>query len=86
MEPLSDIIGRTFGAREEAQCLTVKSLTEDAEKILKNAGCKMGKVPGTTDIVITYPHGSTRQELYPRTLESRFRVLAWVGLPFRPIL
>jgi hypothetical protein len=85
MEPDRYVVGSGLGNIEEAKCLTVKSLIEAAEAILRDAGCKIVRARETTDIIINYPPGTTRQELFPRTTESRYRVLLPGGIELREI-
>jgi hypothetical protein len=85
MEPPRFLVGNPFGEKEEARSLRLKSLLEAAEALLKEAGCEIVRVKGTTDKIINYPLGTTRQELFPRTLESRFRVLLPGGLELREV-
>ncbi|MDQ2884671.1 MAG: hypothetical protein M3Y39_01135 [Chloroflexota bacterium] len=85
MEPERFVFGNTFGEKAEAKSLRLKGLLEAAEALLKEAGCEIVRAKGTTDILLTYPAGTTRQEIFARSMESRFRVLLPDGLELREI-
>ncbi len=80
MEPERFVVGNPFGEKKEAKSLRLKGLMEAAEALLKEAGCEIVRVKGTTDILLNYPVGTTRQELFGRSMESRFRVQLPSGL------
>lgn len=83
MEPERFVVGSPFGEKAEAKSLRLKGLLEAAEALLREAGCEVVRAKGTTDILLTYPTGTTRQELFARSMESRFRVLLPDGLELR---
>lgn len=85
MEPERFLIGSPFGEKEEAKSLRLKNLLEAAEALLREAGCEVVRAKETTDILLNYPSGTTRQELFARSMESRFRVLLPDGLELREI-
>ncbi len=60
----------------EAKSTIVPFLEEEAEPVLMAQGCKVvrGKKKWNGVVIINYPPGSRRQELYPRTLQYRFLV------------
>lgn len=80
MEPEAFTHGSPIGGIEKATGVTVKALNQLSEDIFKDAGCKIVKVYRTPEIIINYPEGSTRQEFWPRSLESRFHVRLPDGL------
>ena len=83
MEPERFVVGSPFGEKAETKSLRLKGLLEAAEALLNDAGCEIVRAKGTTDILLTYPAGTTRQELFGRSWESRFRVQLPSGLELR---
>jgi hypothetical protein len=85
MEPERFVVGSPFGEKAEAKSLRLKGLLEAAEALLKEAGCEIIRAEGTTDILLTYPAGTMRQELFARSMESRFRVHLPSGMELREV-
>ena len=51
---------------------------ELVRRLLENHGCNVeGQGPAC---IVLFPEGTTQQELYPRTIASRFRILLPGGL------
>ena len=62
------------GITSVAISAVVKGLLSRAKELLESKGCTI--MPGGKDrSIVIYPEGTTRQELYPRIHESRYRVL-----------
>ena len=52
----------------------VKGLTPRARELLELKGCRV--LPCDNDLsIVFYPKGTTRQELYPATMEARYHIL-----------
>jgi hypothetical protein len=83
MEPERFVVGSPFGEPFEAKSLRLKGLLKTAEALLKEAGCEIVRAEATTDILLNYPPGTTRQELFGRSRESRFRVHLPGGMELR---
>ncbi len=64
------------GPIEVAECISVPYLEVGTDTILANQGCTFvhGEKGWDKYIMIMYPMGSKRQELWPRTMESRYIV------------
>ena len=64
------------GPIEEATCVSVPFLEKGADLTLATQGCTFvrGEKKWNRYLMITYPPGSKRQELYPRSNELRFLV------------
>ena len=69
------------GPAMEAKSVIVPSLNAGIEPILAAQGCTFikGEKKWNGCIVIQYPAGSVRYEVFPRTLETRFLVIFPTG-------
>ena len=85
MGPERFVVVSPFGEKAQVKSLRLKGLMEAAEALLKEAGCEIVQVKGTTEILLNYPAGTTRQELFGRSMESRFRVQLPSGLALREV-
>lgn len=71
-----DINPTIMGPIEKAECISVPYLEEGIEPILANNGCTFiyGEKAWNKYIMVNYPLGSQRQEVWPRTDGCRFLV------------
>jgi len=56
-----------------------------AARLLEKEGCTITLIAGGTQTAIEYPPGTTRQELYPRTTDIRYRVMLPGGRELREV-
>lgn len=72
------------GEIEPALPITIVHPGEVVRLFLQQHGC-IFTLTSQREAHLTYPAGSTRQELYPRTAECRYRVLLPDGIELREV-
>src|SRR6266852_4810629 len=56
---------------------------EEAKEIIRKHGCTLEEHPDKC--IIIFPEGTTKTEIYPRTLQSRYRIVLPGGYELREI-
>ncbi|MBV9258777.1 MAG: hypothetical protein JO215_12255 [Ktedonobacteraceae bacterium] len=69
----------------QAISLVTGKLFPEATQFLREQGCKIISASNDTT-VIEYPEGTTRQELYPRTVDIRYKVMLPNGRELREVM
>lgn len=65
------------------QLTTIPFEVEEAKEIMAKHGCIIEEHPNR--YIIFFPEGTTRTEIYPRTMHSRFRIILPDGYELREI-
>jgi hypothetical protein len=73
----------TEGPIEPAASITLIAMRPEASQYLETHGCTIVEKPGL--VIVIYPQGATRQEMYPRTTCERYRVLLPDGTELREV-
>ena len=72
------------GIFHDIQKLTIKLLIPGAQEILLQHGCVMHD-KGYEETLVTFPEGTQRQEIWPRTMSERYRILLPDGQELRQV-
>ena len=72
------------GTFHDIQTLTLWRLIPEAGEILLQHGCTMDE-KGHEETLITFPEGTLRQEIWPRTANERYRILLPDGQELRQV-
>jgi len=63
--------------------LTTLPFEEEAKEIMLKHGCTLEEHPN--ECIIIFPEGTTKTEIYPRTMQSRYRIILPDGYELREI-
>ena len=66
------------------QTLTLWRLIPEAREILAQHGCTLHE-KGHEETLLTFPPGTRRQEIWPRTISERYRILLPDGQELRQV-
>jgi hypothetical protein len=72
------------GTFQELKTITLKQLIPEARDILLQHGCTMHE-KRNEETLITFPEGTKRQTIWPRTISERYRILLPDGLELRQV-
>jgi len=62
----------TEGRVEPARSITLPGIRPEAKQYLEQHGCTIVEEGG--QVLVMYPEGTTKREMYPRTAYERYRV------------
>ena len=62
----------TEGRVEPARSITLPGIRPEAKQYLEQHGCMIAEERGL--VLVMYPEGTTKREMYPRTAYERYRV------------
>lgn len=63
----------TIGQIEPAKSITLPNIYPEAKRYLERHGCTLKEEKG--QVTLFYPEGTTKQEIYPRTMCKHYRIL-----------
>lgn len=73
----------TDGPIEPAESITLSGMKPEARQYLEMHGCTIGEKAGL--VIVTYPQGTIRREIYPRTTCERYQVMLPDGTELREV-
>ncbi|MBV9711307.1 MAG: hypothetical protein JO011_10405 [Ktedonobacteraceae bacterium] len=72
------------GTFHSIETITLRRLIPEARELLVQHGCMMCE-EGHEETVVSFPEGTKRQEIWPRVVSERYRIILPDGLELRQV-